>query len=266
MIHIVTIMTGPYNNFLEGQLNTLNNLFPNQEKTFTIVSDLDNQLNNYDLSKFNVTKFNWFKILDLPYTYIVSLKLYFVLKAIEQIEYNDDDLLLYCDADTLYLEKSNDFYNELYNKFIKYDLIFTIHPLYYENHNFVYAYANIKTVERSYNWKVQDVNINKGIMGSIYCGKISKLKQLNKDILYLQNIDLNKNIDDRHIPKCSDEEYINKIVNDHINGNRNDYNILCERLNQIFNAEKYLQETCFVNQKYDVSIKESKRNNQDYII
>ncbi len=266
MIHVVTIMTGPYNNFLEGQLNTLNNLFPNQEKTFTIVSDLDNQLNNYDLSKFNVTKFNWFKILDLPYTYIVSLKLYFVLKAIEQIKYNDDDLLLYCDADTLYLEKSNDFYNKLYDKFINYDLIFTIHPLYFDDHSFTYAFAHAGTTDRAHNWEVKNVDTNKVVMGSLYGGKISKLKQLNKDILYLQNIDLNKDLYDRHIPPCSDEEYLNNVVNDHINNYRTDYNILCDRYNQIFGDEKYLQETCFVNQKYDGSIKESKRNNPDYII
>lgn len=266
MIHVVTIMTGPYNNYLKGQLNTLNNLFPNKEKTFTIVSDLDNQLNNYDLSNFNNIKFNWFKILDLPYTYIVSLKLYFVLKAIEQIKYNDNDLLLYCDADTLFLKKSNKFYNNLYSKFINYDLIFTIHPYYFDNHTFVYPFAHSGKTDRAHNWEIKSIDINKVVMGSLYAGKISKLKELNKDILYLQNIDLNKDISDRHIPPGSDEEYLNKIVNDHINNYRSDYIILCERYNKIFNNDKYLQYTCFVNQKYDCTIKELKRNNTNYII
>ena len=268
MIHVVTIMTGPYNECLKGQLDTLNNLFPNKDKTFTIVSDLDNQLNNYDLSKFNNIKFNWFKIIDLPYVYILTLKLYFVLKAIEQIEYDDNDLLLYCDADTLFLEKPIDFYNNLYDEFIKYDLIFTIHPLYYEDHGIAYVWAHAGEKDRAHNWEVKNADINKVLITSLYAGKISKLKQLSKDILYLENIDLNKDLYDRHIPPCADEEYINKVVNDHINEYRHDYNILCDRFNQIWEQEKYLQENCFVSQKYDSvwQYKAEKKNSIDYII
>ena len=40
---------------------------------------------------------------------------------------------------------------------------------------------------------------------------------------------LNKDLYDRHIPPNSDEEYLNKVVNDHINNYRSDYNILCDR-------------------------------------
>ena len=113
---------------------------------------------------------------------------------------------------------------------------------------------------------------------SFFAGKIGKLKEFNEEVKKLMSIDLNKINDNyshlgrqelsRHIPLASEENYTNKIINDHIHNKSDKFNILignfilCDY--NPFNEIKPIIlndfSSIFLDQKYNFNIKRHKRN------
>ena len=281
-IWIFTLATSVYNEYLEEQYKTFSNLFPNHEKVMVVISDqkpIKAEINKH-------MDIRYYKIVDHPYPLVTLSKYIYVCDAIPY-DAKDNDMFVFIDADTKFLEKNSEFYDNLYNKFNHYDLIFTVAP--WQNIYNRY-FSNKPHFMEKYNSYAHYMNDFGGVseyditdkttycQTSFFAGKIGKLKEFNEEVKKLMSIDLNKINDNyshlgrqelsRHIPLASEENYTNKIINDHIHNKSDKFNILignfilCDY--NPFNEIKPIIlndfSSIFLDQKYNFNIKRHKRN------
>lgn len=289
MIHIFTLMTSLYNKFFTEQLETVGNLFPGHDKTFNLISDVKPE--GYDnISMDGFKEFNFLKIVDFPYPLVTLCKTIYMVEALPDSA-NDDDIFIYIDSDTIFLDKGKEFYDKILDEIKSHDLMFSHSPWSYHwnklypgvsgfwtvsNYNNYIEFMNDNEPEYSSHFICDDKSVY--VQTSFFAGKVCKLKKLNKDVRELMTSDLNHRPDFlhpnqpqeliRHIPLASEENYCNKVINDNIHSDSPKYDILVdvyhynhyypftERIDDI----KNLFPKIFLKQKYDLGRKEGKRN------
>lgn len=288
-IWIFTIATSVYNEYLEEQYETFNNLFPNHEKVMVVISDqepIKSEINKH-------IDIRYYKITDHPYPLVTLSKYIYICDAIP-FDAKDDDTFVFIDADTKFLRKENNFYDNLYNKINQYDLIFTIAPWqnlykryfskltpsgwpsFMEKYDSYAHYMNDPDINGTSHYDITDKTTY--CQTSFFAGKIGKLKEFNDDVRKLMSNDLNTLNDKyiekgqqelfRHIPLASEENYTNKIINDHIHNKIDKYNILIGNFilcnytpfNEIKTIILNDFPSIFLEQKYNFNIKKDKRN------
>lgn len=271
-LFIFTIATDVYNNFIDDQINSIDNLFPNIiEKNYIIITDNTSLYNKENiLSKTLLSNVFIYEIIDMLHDLIMVNRLNYMIYFLKKsnIEYSDNDLFIYIDADTKFFQKTKEFWDEFYHKVIQYDMFITKYPLGYFQGEYEQAKGSRELDEFCGSYNLTK-NVN-WIQMSLFGGSIKMLFNLYNDIyLNMLKQDLQKNIYNRHIPVLHDESYMMKIVND----NPNNYNIYVDNLSTIIFCPDYKVDpwnltdndmlTFFKNaivlQKYDYCKKTNKR-------
>lgn len=273
-ILVFYIATSVYKEYFKKYfVNTVTNLFPDNYKTVVLISD---GLEEYDGVKLDVhTKIEWHDIIDFPYPIINLCKFQIVEKYVKL--HNEADILLYFDADSLIFQKNEAFWEEL-----KIDMIdnypdkmfFSYHPHYLYNMNFNFG-REYFFPQRGETY-LQDCwyHIMKEkcyIMTSFFMCNVKALHYFTQRVYEMSKLDLRNS---RSIPELSDETYINIInLQDNVLNNKNNiklnryitinpyiYGNYPEKYNKNIYVNNFPEvDTLFVNQKFDIELKEKKR-------
>ena len=265
---IFYIATSVYKNYFENFLKTVKYIFPDKYKELIILSD---GLNEYHGKIINRnTYINVENIIDYPYPLINLCKfqtIYYYAKK------HNIDMILYFDADTIVFEKDKKFWNEIDKLLNTNKLICSYHPHYlydnediFKNPGFIY-----NSQELGVYCDPENIHKNKCyIMSSFFMGSIKAVEYTYKEIYKMTSTDL-KNF--RWIPWFSDEAYLNTLnVNDNILNNVGsihlgryitinpyDFNGVHYDDGDIWHNNFDGYDTIFINQKYDIEIKNKKR-------
>jgi len=269
-IGIFYLATSVYKNYFDNFFKTVNNLFPEDEKELILVSDGFQELNNTEK---NGIKIKVKEIIDLPYPLITANKFQMIKTYMEQFEL---EYAVYIDADTICLNKSIEFWNNVKDKIKSGKFLMSYHPhyLYTPNRNFDNPFIPTKMPYSTAYMNPQYINENKCyIITSFFMGRYNEIKKYADLIYKMIGADL-KNI--RWMPMWPDEAYMNKIyVDENILNNQN--TIELDRYitinpypfgdfpqyknNNIWENNFSNIDTIFLNQKYDYTIKDAKKNN-----
>lgn len=225
MIHIFTCATGIYNNLLlDGRLNNINFLFPNETKTFNIISDTDAN-NNYLISILDNSyiKFNYYHTCNLVYPFVTLFKYNYIEDACKINWYDDNDYFVYFDATHLCLSKTEEEWDKIIEDLHNYDICYARNP---------YMRILDKTTDTGYNdwYMLTEVDVrskhhvsfeeglndrDKWCQASFLMGKISGLKKLNTYISQLLLDDIRYTDDIRKkqciLPNFMEQHYMNYI-------------------------------------------------------
>jgi hypothetical protein len=273
-IVIIYIATSIYKEYFKKYfVNTVTNLFPNDNKTLILISDGLNEYNNKTLDEH--TKIEQYDIIDFPYPIINLCKFQIVEKYLSK--HPEANILLYFDADTLIYEKDNVFWENLKFNIIKQypkKMFFSYHPHYLYNKDFNFGQTYFfPQIGETYLDNCHNIIMEKQcyIMTSFFMCNTSVIHYFSERIYNMSKLDL-KNF--RRIPELSDETYINIInLQDNILDNKN--NIYLENyitINPYIYGnypEKQIDDiyinnfpeinSIFINQKFDIKLKEEKR-------
>lgn len=227
-IIVITLATNIYNSYIDKQIETIENFFPELHKQFIIITDQYKE--NYKLS--DDVDIYYYHIPDMPYNITCLCKTIYGVDALEtlKINYDNDDLFFFLDADSIYLNKGIDFYRNFYNKIKEFDLIISTHLLFYHPYHRQTMCKLFGERESKFAGYFDVTEKNIYICSNIFGGKIKALKMLNEDIKELFKKDMSIEINYRHFPCTNEETYINKIVNDQINELSNKYKIMLTQL------------------------------------
>lgn len=268
-IGIFYIATSVYVNYFENFLVSIHNLFPNDEKELIVLSD---GLSEYNDKKINGVNIKVIEILDYPYPIITANKVKTVAYYMKKLNL---EYAMYVDADTICLEQSNELWENLKSKIKAGKFIMSYHPhyLYTPNREF----GNPFIVDMKYSVGYMDkklVNDNKCyIITSFFLGRYDEIKKYGDLIYKMLGEDL-KNI--RWMPVYPDEAYFNRIyVNETIENEMDNIQLdkyitinpyifgdFPERDNGDIYKNNFPEfDTIFLNQKYNVLLKESKKSN-----
>lgn len=220
-LFVFTLATNVYNNYIPAQLETWGNAFPNiDDKKLIIISD-----KKYDFSD-NEDIFS-VRIPNIHYNLMCVSKFSYCLYALDELGliYDSDDMFLFVDADTKYLERPIEVWETVSNLLSTYDLVVNPYLVFgHESHGkqMCIDWGEDDKQYAGY-YDVTDDNIN--ICTNILGGSILMLRILVHEIYQMLDHDLNIEKNHRHFPCINEETYVNKIVNDHINGDRDNYKI-----------------------------------------
>ena len=277
-IGLVYMATSVYKNYFENFLESLKFLFPEDNKTLIVISDGLQEYNEKTI-RFNDSQQNTVKIyvkdvVDLPYPFLPCCKFRFVTRYTKEFDF---DYIMNFDSDTIILEKPLEFWNTLKDKLETGKLLVTSHPhyLYTPSRDFYepFIVSNPKSV--GYIDAKYVNNVRSYIMTSFFAGKYDIIKYFDDKIYYMLGRDMD-NL--RWIPRFPDEAYMNKLyITENVLDNKNNmllekyvtinpyiYGHFPERDNGDIHTNNFPEydDTIFMNQKYDVSIKQVKKNNE----
>jgi len=272
-IAIVYIATSVYKEYFKKYfVNTVTNLFPNDNKTLILISDGLNEYDNQILDKY--TKIKCYDIIDFPYPIINLCKFQIVEKYVSK--HSETDIILYFDADSLIFKKNDNFWEDIKNNILNNQdkMFFSYHPhyLYNEDFNFGREYFFPQRGE-TYLDNCWELIMEKKcyIMTSFFICHVNAIHYFTQRIYEMSKLDLRKF---RTIPELSDETYINIInLQDNILSNKNNiqlgkyitinpyiYGYYPEKeTDNIYESNFPEVETLFINQKFDIKLKEEKR-------
>lgn len=267
------LATSVYKNYFENFANSLKNMFPdnNVEKHLIIMSD---GLKEYDGKEIGGFKVHHFDVIDYPYPCVPMNKFQMVSKYMNDLNL---DYGMFFDSDSIILEKSPEFWENLKKKIMSGKLLCSGHPhyLYTPDRDMFEPFVVSREDSVAY-MDPKYVNENKSyIITSFFAGSKNVIDKYAKKIYNMIGKDLS-NI--RWVPHYVDEAYMNKIyIDDVLLGNDDDiikdkfitinpyeFGNFPERDNgDIYknNFPEY-EDTIFINQKYDTSIKQQKKDNQ----
>lgn len=269
-IGLVYMATSVYKNYFENFLESLKFLFPEDNKTLIVISD--------GLQEFNEKTINGVKIyvkdvVDLPYPFLPCCKFRFVTRYTKEFNF---DYIMNFDSDTIILEKPIEFWNKLKDKLETGKLLMTQHPhyLYTPDRHFYEPFIVSNPDSIGYIDAAYINDRHSYIMTSFFAGKYDIIKYFDNQIYYMLGRDMD-NL--RWIPRFPDEAYMNKlyITENVLNNNDNIllekyvtinpyiYGDFPERDNGDIHTNNFpeFDDTIFMNQKYDVSLKQEKKNN-----
>jgi len=273
-ILVFYIATSVYKEYFKTYfIKTVTNLFPNDDKTIILISD---GLEEYDNMKLDLhTKIVRKEIIDFPYPIINLCKFQIVEHYAKG--YNTD-IIMYFDADSLIFSKDDEFWENLKDQMIEqyYErMFFSYHPHYLYNKDFIfgreYFFPKRGQVNISNIWNLI-MKHKCYIMTSFFMCSPKALHYFVERVYELSKLDLREI---RQIPELSDETYINVInICDNILDNKD--NIYLEKYITINpyiyghyphlgNGGKAFEnnfpeiDTLFVNQKFDIGLKNKKK-------
>lgn len=139
-IQLFYIATSVYNKFADDYFESVPNVFPDAEKKIDIFTDDTEYYNKFRSDHFY--EFTLHKIFQLPYPILPLMKFSYMKNYIDY----DVDIVIFVDADSIFVEKSQMFWNNLYsliniNKvLISYHTLYVpiTHPNIYKNHTGLY--------------------------------------------------------------------------------------------------------------------------------
>lgn len=219
-LHLFTICTGVYNNYITYLLRSLNNIYKGIEKTFNIISDKEYHIN---LDRYNeYIESNYYHIANLPYPFIAYFKTQYVCDMIKLHNFSEDDYFIFCDIDTFFNNINNDYYKMLFDDD---KLHFSKSPW-----NNIDDLDMCKTENDLNSLSISYINNGDKYIfpdysqTSLFFGKISKLIEMNNVIMNMVSKDSYNKI----IPSIYDQSIINKYIYDNPN------KVVCD--NYIINA------------------------------
>lgn len=243
-IDIFYIATGVYCEYFPKFLETLPLFFPDIEKRVSIISDALKEYDGYNANNIAIKVIHQ---LDLPYPIIPLLKTYFIKTYLPF----DSEYIFYFDADTFFLKKDKEYWEQLYNVINMGEVLLAEHPgKHYPAH---------ELNEES------ECFIPRGvfffpIISSFFGGKKEKmitfLDEVNKKISH--DLTYHKNDHPVHyIPPLFDQDYITKLQLE-----PNGLSFYIKYFVSIPWLRNHLDvvEDNFIEQKYDISKKFEKKN------
>lgn len=219
MKYIFTLATNGYAEYFENFKKSINNFYPNEDKTLIVFS---NKLEEHNEWQIGNTKINIINIPNLLYTSIVLNKFNFIEWYAIINKLDDNQLIFFFDIDTYFYNDCEHAQNELTNIINEHinSVIFTneLDNLYIKQNNinrYMHGYVyndddlNIKEPKIFSDYSFSDHNLwCRDCRTSFFCGTIKSIKKLNiiyteyyKEILHT----------DRIIPYIYDEDMINYI-------------------------------------------------------
>lgn len=268
---IFFLATSVYKSFFDEYAKSLENLFPDNdvEKELFIMSD---GLREYDGKQKFGCNIHWIKTIDFPYPLVPCNKFQIVVEYMKEygLEYG-----MFTDIDTIFLKKPHEFWEELKLKIMSGKMLCSDHPHYlydknYELHPSLRVYNEFSTAYIDHTIIDEHKSY---IITSFFAGTLSAIEEYANKIYKLLGQDLKAL---RWMPNCVDEAYLNKIYIDEIMS-ENGTNLLKEKyitMNPYFSVGSHERsngnlyennfpeiDTIFMNQKYDLDIKNTKKEN-----
>ena len=220
MKYIFTIATNVYTEYFNNFKNSINNFYPDDDKTLIVFSNKLQEYNNYQIRKTLV------KIISIPnllYTSINLNKFNFIEWISKKYGLNENTLIFFFDIDTWFYD-NNKFALDNLNNIIetnKDKVIFSNHPY---NLNikqnelpmYIHGYINNENymdpiepkIFDNYSFAKYDLWC-KDCITSFFCGTLKAIKELNivftnyyKEIIH----------SDRVIPQICEEDIVNYIL------------------------------------------------------
>lgn len=254
-------------------LPSMKNLFPKENKELIIISDGLDEYNGQTIDNFNI---HVEYIINYPYPSINLAKFQIIEYYAKKY---DIDTILYFDADTIIFKKSDEFWNSLKNKLSTCEtLMLSYHPH--------YLYDNIFNFEYELFFPFNELNVgdldelkidyydfhdhHSYMMTSFFMGSYNAVKEYSEKIFNLAKLGLS-HMNMRYIPTFSDETYLNIInqkeeykiqLDNYITINPYTYySSEFENLNNnnIWENNFPEYENIFINQKFDVELKDTIR-------
>ena len=243
-IDIFYIATGVYAEYFPKYLETLPLFFPGVNKRIHIISDLLSEYNGYNSNDISIEVIYQ---LDLPYPLMSLLKTHFIKNYLP----NDAEYVFYFDSDTIFLEKNEAYWNNLYNMLNNDEILLANHP---GNH-----YPAYEVSEESSAFIPRGVFFFP-IIGSFFGGKKEKIKIFLEEVNKKISNDLTKHKNGHqvhYIPPLFDQDYITSLQLDP-NG-LSFYIKYFVRISWLTNGFDVVEDN-FMEQKYDISKKFEKKN------
>ena len=284
-LHVIIIATGVYNIYLNDLINSIFNVL--QKKLLKFNIDIDINIisdKNYisENSEYNNIIKNY-HIIDMPYPLIPLSKLLYIYDVYKVNNYDLNDKFIYVDADSYFISDCD--YSTIINDILDNDMVFAISPWIWDKElsssdNYVISLCE-NPKYNSVSYRKNPVNKNFS-QTSFFSTSGLMLNKLNNIIYNYVSLDLNINVNNRYIPKMSEQSYINKFLDEQLNNNNilidgckikvdkyifNDYSDL-----YINNPKKYkdyinkFSNKIFVIQKMKYHLKDKKRNSYKYNI
>lgn len=282
-LHVITIATGVYNIYLNDLINSIFNVLQKELLKFNIDIDI-NIISDKNYISENSEHNNIIKnyhIIDMPYPLIPLSKLLYIYDVYKVNNYDLNDKFIYVDADSYFISDCD--YSTIVNDILDNDMVFAISPWIWDKE--LSSYYTISLCENpkynSASYRKNPVNKNFS-QTSFFSTSGLMLNKLNNIIYNYVSLDLNINVNNRYIPKMSEQSYINKFLDEQLNNNNiliddckikvdkyifNDYSDL-----YINNPKKYkdyinkFSNKIFVIQKMKYHLKDKKRNSYKYNI
>lgn len=207
MIYMFTIATGAYNKYLKKFIETFSNIFPNINKQLIIISDQNHE---------NINNVYVYHIPNCNYALCTLQKYIYIDDAIKylNLDINNNDLIMFTDVDVYFLEKSDEYWNNLYNKFLQSDYSLSIFPWNYsDNNKYQIATKYIQTNS------ISDTNkyrYNVLAAAFLCCNKYWFDKFIYVFNLLLKYDMINYQNNCRIFPILPEQEYLNKIMQENL--------------------------------------------------
>ena len=250
MKYIFTIATNVYTEYFENFKNSINNFYPNEDKTLIVFSNKLQEYNNFQIDKTLI------KIINIPnllYSSILLNKFNFVIWYCEN-NIKEDQLIYFFDIDTWFYndnEYALNYLDETINEH-KDLVIFSNHPYNLSSkkkqiplyvHGKIYnpnylepIYSNVFDDYSFSNYKL----LYKDCITSFFVGSINSIIKLNNKYTNYYRQFLHN---DRVIPQYCDEDIVNYIW-------------LKQLINESDNEYIYVTDENIINMYQDISNKE----------
>lgn len=253
ILDVFTLVTGPYKFFFQKFIESLENFFPENKKRVHIASDGLDEWNNCVIAESNIIDIEVKHIIDLPFPLIPVQKTYM------QKNYTPSDAkyIFYFDIDTISLGQTESTWEFLSNKINDGNIIMSKHPHYDAHPDRIWNLIEENKDSKAY----IPEEYNGHIISSFWGGRAEDVLKMDDYVNYMFKWDI-KNI--RYFPKFVDENYINKIIWQTKQGEIQDIKFYNDEHFIAVPDYEYSVETphIFLLQKYDTSIKNSKKNVQ----
>ena len=243
-IDIFYIATGVYTTYFDNFLCTVHNFLPSYNKRIHVISDGLKEYNGYNENGISI---NVIFQMDLPYPIIPLLKSKF-------ISYNlTDDMkyVFYFDADTIFLEKDDEYWEIFIKDIDNGNFLLSNHPGNY------YRTYSIPDTSKAF---IAPGFFYYTIISSFYGGSIDGMKKICEKELSMISSDLTSHVNghqSHYIPPLFDQDYVNKIADE-----SNDMSFSIKYFVNIhwFSNSQDRHEENFIEQKYDIQRKFETKN------
>lgn len=201
-IDIFYIATGVYFEYFGEFLRTLPNFFPGVKKRVHIISD---KMKEYDGYNDGTIEVNVIYQLDMPYPIIPLLKTLFVKAYMPE----DAEYIFYFDADTIFMEKSPEYWVWLASEVERGEILAANHPGNLRPDNYLVNYESTAYVPQT--------ALRFSLIASFWGGRKDKIlkfcDQMNEKIR--ADLTFHKdNAPGHYIPPLFDQDYMNRVVQD----------------------------------------------------
>ena len=186
--------------------------------------------------------------MDMPYPLLPLTKTYFI----ENLLPNDSKYTFYFDADTIFLDKNEQFWQNLYENINRNEILISFQPKMIKTNDVVSKLSNAKIPTENYY----------PVISSFFGGKTDKIIELCRQMNNCVSNDLTFQINKQqfhYIPPLFDQDYMNKIVYDSCN-----LSFLIKKYILISWFEEEYSDDIFIEQKYDISKKFDKKKIKNY--